>query len=174
MRLVQVITDYIRRSILTTQGDLVVRGVSQPERLAAGLLKTFLAGQGAGEIPAWEGHKLSDHGMATGVFVRTTAGNEVVTGVGFKPSLVIFLAYCGVTTNRNWSIGFDYLNGRMVILSFNEGTRIRVYPDYSIFIQRSAANYLRGKVTAVSNDGFTFTFALSGVSCADVVWLAVE
>lgn len=54
MRLVQVITDYIRRAILTTQGDLVVRGAAQPERLASGALDTYLRGKGAGVIPAYE------------------------------------------------------------------------------------------------------------------------
>lgn len=92
MRLVQVITDYIRRSILTTRGDFVVRGDSQPERFPAGALLTFLAGQGAGEIPAWEGHKLSDHRMASGAFTRTTSGDEVVSGLGFRPSLLFFFA----------------------------------------------------------------------------------
>lgn len=54
MRLMQVISDYIRRSILTTQGDLVVRGAALPQRLAAGAAGTYLRGQGAGVIPAWE------------------------------------------------------------------------------------------------------------------------
>ena len=54
MRLVQVITDYIRRSILLTMGDLVVRGVGQPERLAAGVAGTVLTSQGVGAIPAYE------------------------------------------------------------------------------------------------------------------------
>lgn len=53
MRLSQVISDYIRRSILTTKGDLVVRGDAQPERLAAGAANTFLMGQGAGSLPAY-------------------------------------------------------------------------------------------------------------------------
>jgi len=53
MRLVQVISDYIRRSILTTQGDLVVRGAALPERLAAGAAGTYLMGQGVGVIPAY-------------------------------------------------------------------------------------------------------------------------
>lgn len=92
MRLTQVIADYIRRSILTTKGDFVVRGDSLPERLASGLLKTFLAGRGVGEIPAWEGHKLSDHRMAVGEFNRTASGNEVISGLVFRPALVFFFA----------------------------------------------------------------------------------
>lgn len=53
MRLVHVVSDYIRRSILTTKGDLVVRGDSQPESLAAGDADTYLRGRGAGEIPIY-------------------------------------------------------------------------------------------------------------------------
>lgn len=174
MRLVQVITDYIRRSILTIKGDLVVRGDSQPERLASGLLKTFLAGQGLAEIPAWEGHKLSDHGMATGTFTRDTPGDEVISGLGFRPSLVFFFTRCDVPTDRNWSVGVDSGIFRVCLFSYNTGTRISISLNYSVFIQKLAGNYLEGQITNIGETGFTFTFIGAGSSCAVVVWLAIE
>lgn len=54
MKIIQVVTDYIMKSILTTQGDMVVRGAALPERLAGGLVGTVLTGKGAGVKPAWE------------------------------------------------------------------------------------------------------------------------
>lgn len=53
MRLVQVISDYIRRSLLTTQGDLVVRGATGPVRLQAGTAGYFLRSQGPGSDLIW-------------------------------------------------------------------------------------------------------------------------
>ena len=53
MKLVQVVSDYIRRSLLTTRGDIVVRGAAQPERLAAGALNYVLISHGAGLQLTW-------------------------------------------------------------------------------------------------------------------------
>lgn len=196
MRLVQVITDYIRRSILTTQGDLVVRGAAQPQRLAAGIIGTilrgkgagelpayedftgavgtFLAGQGAGVVPGFEGHKLSDHGMVTGQFTRTTAGNEVISGLAFRPSLIFFFARCDVTTDRNWSVGIDNGSHRMILHSYFANTRMYNNLTWSIDITKSVGNGIFGKITTISNDGYTFTFTLNGTSCAIVTWFAIE
>lgn len=54
MRLSQVLTDYIRRSILTIRGDIAIRGDSHPERLAAGAENTYLRGNGVGLLPSYE------------------------------------------------------------------------------------------------------------------------
>lgn len=54
MEIVQVVTDYIRRSLLTATGDMVVRGATIPERLTAGAVGTYLKGKGAGVLPAYE------------------------------------------------------------------------------------------------------------------------
>lgn len=50
----EVVTAVIKESLLTTQGDFIVRGASIPERLAAGAVGTVLAGKGAGVLPAYE------------------------------------------------------------------------------------------------------------------------
>lgn len=36
MRIVSIVTDYLRKSLLTTKGDMIVRGVGEPERLPLG------------------------------------------------------------------------------------------------------------------------------------------
>jgi hypothetical protein len=54
MKILNPVSDYIQRSILTTKGDMVVRGDAIPERLAAAAIPNFLCAKGAGAIPAWE------------------------------------------------------------------------------------------------------------------------
>lgn len=53
MRIMQTITDYIMRSILTTRGDMIVRGLSVPEKLVAVALGQVLKSGGVGAKPAW-------------------------------------------------------------------------------------------------------------------------
>ena len=90
MRITAPVTDYIRQSILTTKGDLVVRGVAIPERLVADVAGTVLASIGPGFKPAYA--SLFDLTIAQGdLWVRgailterlaaTTAG-KVLTAAG--------------------------------------------------------------------------------------------
>jgi len=53
MKIMQAITDYIAKSVLTTQGDMVMRGVSVPEKLVAPSVNQWLRSTGVGSKPAW-------------------------------------------------------------------------------------------------------------------------
>lgn len=53
MRIMQSITDYIMKSILTTHGDMVLRGAAIPERLAGVAVGQVLKSGGVGAKPAW-------------------------------------------------------------------------------------------------------------------------
>ena len=53
MKIKQIITDYIMKSILTTEGDMVVRGATEPQKLTAPVIGYWLQGLGAGVKPAW-------------------------------------------------------------------------------------------------------------------------
>lgn len=57
MNIMQSITDYIMKSILTTHGDLVIRGAGVPERLAAVAVGQILRSAGVGAKPAWGAFK---------------------------------------------------------------------------------------------------------------------
>lgn len=174
MRLVQVVSDFIRRSILTTEGDLVVRGAADPQRLASGLLNTFLAGRGAAELPAWEGHKLSDHHMTIGGFTKSTGGYEVISGLDFRPSIVIFITYGGGSDPKSWSIGWDFFTERMCIISYFGGSAMTINTLWSINISVSVGNQMFGRISAFSDEGFTVYFTETGVSQASCNWLAIE
>ncbi|GAI37562.1 unnamed protein product, partial [marine sediment metagenome] len=53
MQIKQWITDYIRRTLLTTQGDMVVKGATAVERLVAVAVGQVLKSEGVGALPAW-------------------------------------------------------------------------------------------------------------------------
>jgi len=173
MKIMQTITDYIMKSILTTHGDLVVRGAALPERLAAVALGQVLKSAGVGAKPAWGVPKLEDGLFAMGSFSRSTAGDEVVTGVGFQPSLVVFFTSDATATNMNSSIGFDtgtLQKGQTVRSNHTEIVNIS---GYSINMYRGGVNYIQGEITTKSADGFTVTFTLAGTASAVVSWLAI-
>lgn len=174
MRLVQVISDFIRRSVLTTQGDLVVRGATRPERLAAGILNRVLTAQGAGAIPVWQVAGGGGGAMEMGNFSRSTAGSTVVTGCGFRPAWVAFFAVTPVANEKNFSVGFDYLTKAMCLRNFDGVSHISAHDDRSVTIRRISNNYIMGHITAFSGDGFTITFTKLGTATANVYWFAHE
>ena len=54
MQIRPVVSDYIRRSLLTTRGDIIIRGAAAPERYPAGAAGRILSAHGAGIMPSWE------------------------------------------------------------------------------------------------------------------------
>lgn len=173
MKIMQVITDYITKTLLTTRGDLVVRGAAVPERLAAGAVGTYLKGDGAGAKPVWAIPLLSDFDFASGAYGRNTAGDKVVTGLGFEPKLVILLARDNTATNENWSIGFSVVGKRAAIGRTNNGTQCDDWTAYSSMTHRDGSNWLGGVVSAVGADGFTVTYSLTGTVDSEVSWFAI-
>lgn len=76
MRVNQMVTDLIKKSILTTRGDMVVRGATDPERLAVG---------GANEVMVSDG---TDPGWGVVYSLLTTQGDMVVRGATAAQRLV--------------------------------------------------------------------------------------
>ena len=163
----------VNKSILTTIGDFFVRGVSIPERLAAGVLDSYLKGQGAGIKPIYEKLALRNTGIKIGSMVRTTAGDQVVTGIGFEPSVIIFFATDTLTANQNFSWGIGIVGSNQCVYVGDDMTFSLVIVAQSIYIRRSSGNTMTGKITTVSSDGFTITWTLAGTSEAQVVYLCL-
>jgi len=81
MQIRPVISDYIRRSLLTTQGDIIIRGAAQPERYAAGADGEILTAQGVGAEPIWEAPRVVNTDRpAFSAYMNTSQPN--VTGDG--------------------------------------------------------------------------------------------
>ena len=174
MDIKQIITDYIRRSILTTLGGMVVRGATVPEELAAVALGQVLKSGGVGALPAWDVPKLSENRITMGVFTRIAAGNEVITTCPCIPSLVIFLACDATSINVNFSIGFDTLADRMCLYVYNGVTEVSNYQTMSINLDQAGACEIYGKIIALAANGFTVEFwETTGACTVRVLWLAI-
>lgn len=145
---------------LATLGDFIVRGTSVPERLAAGVLDSYLKGQGAGTKPVYEKLALKDTGIKIGSNTRNTSGTQAITGVGFSPSVVIFVATQSGSSFRNWSVGFDKNGERGCLAQHGNGVTNTVGTSYSILIQKTGSppDFIRGYITAFGSDGFTITW----------------
>lgn len=164
----------ILRSLLTTAGDLLVRGAAVPERLAAVAAGQVLKSAGIGVLPAWGKDKLSDIGFKIGAFSRSTSGNEVVTGVGFEPSFLFFIGYNMTAGQLNFSIGFDDNTTTRCFYQYDDGTLQSHSNLKSIYLQHAAGDKLMGLLSAVGADGFTVTFTLTGTLSSVINYLAVH
>lgn len=170
MRIIAPVTDYIPASILTTKGDIPVRGDAIPERLAAGALNYLLHGQGAGAVPSYDEGLLRATGVKIDKDYYAATGTYAWTGVGFKPSLIAFLAVQGLANYDHFSVGFDSLTEHGCIYLDQSGQYI-YSNSYSIVLVKDGSNGITGVVTALGSDGFSVTFAETGTMRANFVYI---
>ena len=163
----------VLKDIFTTQGDIVIEGAAGEERLAAAAAGNFLRAAGAGASPAWAKLALSDTGVHIGSNTRASAGSQVITGVGFKPSLVIFLAVDTDVDDLNWCVGFDNNAQQGSIYQYNDGLKVSSSGIFSIYITRDATNYLQAAISAIGTDGFSLTWAISNTCSVKFVYLCL-
>lgn len=173
MRLVQVVTDYIKRSVLTTKGDLVVRGAAIPERLAAGALGNILTSQGAGEIPQYEAFPFGNFNFAQNSFNQAATQVRTIAGLGFTPSMVYLTAKDLTAGNMNWSIGLATETWEQCIEQIDMGTALNSSLTYCIRIRRNAGNIIVGYFQDFIAGGFRISFTLFGACAARIQWLAI-
>lgn len=178
------VTDYIPASILTTHGDIIARGATIPERVPTAnanaflegrgvgytpwfryidsLLNQYMKGAGAGTNPTFSPLALRDTGVHIGDGTRAAAGAQVIAGVGYQASVIIFLALDNTLANMNWSVGFDNGTQHTVIgISMNH-TELYESDTVSLRVRRDVGNRLEGVITAIGADGFTITWAIQG------------
>ncbi len=187
MQLIAPVTDYIPASILTTIGDIVVRGAALPQRLGIGVTSAFLEGRGAGNTPAYQyidglvGTYLKGAGAGahqlfealalrdTGVFIGDSSragavgsGVQVITGVGFEPSIIIITAAIDVGTEVAWSIGFGKVGQNMCIYRQHDNEVAHHTTMCIYWFEAAAADAWTGYITAVGADGFSITWTKTG------------
>jgi len=160
-------------NLLTTKGDLWVQGVVNPERLGAGALDTYFKGQGAGVLPIYEKMHLKDTGIKIGSGTRNSSGAQVVSGVGFQPSVVLFFGLDTIAGDLNMSWGFDDGTVHMSIRLEQDGVAHDLNVGASIYIQLDVSNYIYGLISALGSDGFTITWTLNGTRACRYVYLAL-
>ena len=107
-----------------------------------------------------------------GFFTRDMSlatGTQAITGVGFKPSSIIFFA--NVQTDPAISWGMDSVSNRAYIADNGNGTQQwqggggAAYP-VSLQIATAVADYIDGKVNSMDTDGFTIGWTKNGTPTA--------
>jgi len=104
--------------------------------------------------------KLADQG--TGYPTETLVTTKAITGVGFKPSNIIFI---GTTTSvGEFSIGFDNASDNYCVFDYYNDTpnTYGVQVGKSIYIFEAAGRSFSGKVSFLDSNGFTMTFTKAG------------
>jgi len=95
-------------------------------------------------------------GIKIGTFthdVSTTTGDKAITGVGFKPSAIIFV---GTLAGYGTMIGFDDATTRLATLTYGTTPTYNVNTSYSLWIS-DGTNTVTGVVKSLDSDGFTLT-----------------
>ncbi len=155
---------------LTTPGDILhVSAASKLARLAKGAANYKLFMNAAGLLPEW------GVGVKIGSFTRaTTTGTQAVTGVGFKPSHIIFIA--NLPSSDQMSIGFDDGTAHLALYD-SSGISLHTYNNLStdsIVLLVNVSTAYQGQVQSLDADGFTVDWVLTGAisSTANVSYIA--
>ncbi|KKN61501.1 hypothetical protein LCGC14_0521560 [marine sediment metagenome] len=158
----------------TTKGDFVVRGTNIPERLAVGILDSYLKGQGAGNLPIYEKLALRNTGIKIGAFTKTASATFNITDVGFEPSIIILISSAPVTDTA-YSLGFDDANVHYSMRKDYQGIALVFNATYSIKIISGAGNDgWYGYISAFLSNGFTVVLTKTVVPPAiTVMYLAL-
>jgi hypothetical protein len=115
----------------------------------------------AGTVPEWA------NGFKVGTFSRvmtSNSGDVAYTGVGFKPSMVIFIVSPSTqSANLSLSIGFDNITAAVC------GTIIGISNyasdnSHSIYAYYDTGKYQTGIIKTFDSDGFTITWVKNGAA----------
>lgn len=126
------------------------------------MLATLAAGSGL----------LGGVGIHIGNDTRAAAGAQAITGVGFQPSVVIFLAVDTTSSNEHWSIGFSDGTTHNAIIA-HSGTDVVRSVGNCLSIMRGAGNLITGVISALGADGFTITWSLTGACGINYTYLCL-
>ena len=150
----------VNDTIWAAAGDLVQgTGNDAGEVLSIGAanLKAFV--NAAGSKIEWAG------GIKVGTFERdtaTAAGTQAISGVGFKPSHVLFMAV--IPTTRELSFGFDDGTNAYSIYNYGDVTDNQWLSSttYSTFLRQAGSKDYAERITTLGADGFTITWTKAG------------
>jgi hypothetical protein len=109
-----------------------------------------------------------------GRFTAAVSGSQSITGVGFKPKILIFFASSWSSTYPISSYGFD--DGTDHYCLYFTGVEVTGADDEerSIHLLRDDSNSILGYVSSMDNDGFTVNWTVVGDISAEVVYLAMK
>ena len=154
------------------QGDLLYASAANTlAKLAIGAANTKLFINAAGTAPAWAS------GLKVGNFTKDmteATGTVAYTGVGFKPSAILFFA-CGPTDNAI-SIGADDGTNKGMVSAYGTLNFTVVTTD-SIYLLNAAGTTLQNaRISSFDSDGFTLSWTKVGspTGTATIIYLAIR
>lgn len=167
----------IASSILTTQGDLLIRGASALARLGIGTSGYYLKSQGAGANPTWAAVPGASAKIGSVSRAGATANGAVAyTGVGFTPKAIIFMQSALGDAIAS-SIGCDTQTSHFCLYQTGGEPKMKPSGSYSIYWsgEKSLSPATQsGYVSAVGSDGFTITWEKTSIPAdITVYYLAI-
>lgn len=152
-----------------TVGDIITKtSAGTMGAIAAVAVGSYLKSAGVGELPAWGKMSLGDTGVAVDNFTFTSTGSLSITGVGFKPSLVIFFGVYEDTLSFGVSTASKSRSVR-IVLGTDNATRSSGY-CFSLGDNTGIADVI-ATLTSMDSDGFTLNVSkVSGT--ANVSYIA--
>ena len=145
-------------NLLTTKGDFWVQGETTPERFATAADKLYLKAKGVGELPAYEALRLDDVGVKIGNSSRDTTGVQVISGVGYRPSVIIFFACNDDPTLQEFSCGFGTETDSMCMYYSESDSEMRLNLLNALHIESVDPGRLLAQITTLDADGFTLNW----------------
>lgn len=117
-------------------------------------------------------------GFKVGSFTRdvsTASGSQAVTGVGFKPRAVIFLASLPSVTG-GMSVGVDDDTTAGANRATTTAGQFDTATSFSIHIAHSGGNLYQGVISSLDSDGFTISWTKTGTptGTATINYLALR
>ncbi len=165
-----VITDIFH--LRTTGG--IDKKITFANLLGFGALNTYFKGQGAGIKSIYEKLTLRDTGVKIGTFTLDGSGTANITGVGFRPAILIFFCSLEITEAQLASWGFDDGGTHYCIYKSNNPDFFLPSIELSIYIYLSGTNSLEGYISSIDVDGFTIEHTeLGSIPRIRIIYLAL-
>ena len=93
---------------------------------------------------------------------RTTGGTQEITGIGFRPSVIMLLTDSLLANRADYSMGYDdSLNHHCLYMKDNEVYTL-LSTTYSLIARSNSSTYYYGLVSSMDTDGFTITWIKVG------------
>ena len=147
------ISTYAMTNPMTAQGDIIYGGASGLEtKLIKGLANTHLLINSGATAPEWVvPYKIGSLTRDTSLI----SGDVAYTGVGFKPSVIIFI----IAGNYFGGVGYDDATTHYNV---SYSTAWDTAASYSIRIGVSGSAYQIAIIKSMDADGFTLTWTKTG------------
>lgn len=154
------------------RGDKSWQTLGALATLALGSANAKLFTNAAGIAPEW------GTGVKTAYFSRAmtaASGTQAVTGVGFKPSMVVFLGTIDATVSRSYGID-DGGGVNANAIYYQNATASGINAGQSISLYVSAGVMYSGRIQSMDADGFTINWTRTGgpTGTAYIIYLAIR